>query len=45
MSQLCAAVALDLVQTLLGSAEGSDESALGTANDGHAARFGVVMWR
>lgn len=35
-------MALDLAETLLGSAEGSDESTRWASDDGHAARPGVV---
>ena len=42
MREPCAAVALNLVETLLGSAEGSDESTRWTSYDRHAGGSLVV---
>lgn len=42
MRELCAAMALDLAETLLGSAEGSDESTRWASDDGHAGCSLVV---
>lgn len=43
MRELGAAVTLDLVETLLGGTEGGNESTRWAADDGHAARPGVVV--
>jgi hypothetical protein len=42
MRELCAAMALDFTQTLLGSAKGSNESTRWASDNGHAIRSLVV---